>query len=364
MDGIDQPRLTYNVAVRARDHERRYEEYDEQSSGASSQETASRMQFQTSGALPPVSDDHAEPSPSASDRAYDDIPHQLVDIVRRGNEDDFVQMLDAYPSLQMPILAAIGRVHGTQVARTVGAKSKPTLDASPAKAPAKNPEGYDGGPIRVDSDQGVSDRSKVAGWDQVAAGVAREQSMPSHVRLPKSLVRELDRLWNETVRKDKEHGGNVVGGRDSYEFRQTHDKHDNQDTYNPDLSNVDGDHHVAIVHTHPTDNDSPDYVGFSDVDLAALVDEEQPLNILRSGTQTYMVARTKEFEALIDKNNDPEKLAELKIAIHQTYKAAYGAEKSAGSGEPSRVEAGVLAVCRKFHLIYYWGQGQDLHRVR
>lgn len=349
--------------MRTQEHERRHAELGDESSEASSEEMAPRMRFESGGALPAVNGEYRDPAPSASDRAYDDIPRELVDIVAGGNEDDLVHMLHAYPLLRTPILAAIGRAHGTQVAHGIGVKAAPVPDPSPAKTPARHPDGYDGGPIRVDADH-TNDRQKVAGFDQIAAGVGHEISAPSHVRLPKSLVAELDRLWHDTVRKNKEHGGNVVRSGGSYEFRQTHDKDDNHDTYHPDLGNVDGDKHVAIVHTHPTDKSSPDYVGFSDVDLAALVDESQPLNILRSGTQTYMVARTKEFEALIDKNNDPEHLGALRIAIHNTYKAAYDAEKAAGGGEPSRVEAGVIAVCRKFHLIYYWGQGQDLHRVR
>lgn len=78
-----------------------------------------------------------------------------------------------------------------------------------------------------------------------------------------------------------------------------------------------------------------------------------------------MISRTKEFDALVEKtNNDPEKLSELRIAMHETYKAAFQAEKDAGGGPASRVEKGLIAMCRKFHLIYYWGQGQDLHRVR
>jgi len=349
--------------VRSLEHEQQHARADAESPATSSSDAQSRTRFDDAGAVPDVGAGFSEPAPSASERAYDDIPNELVAIVAKGDEADLVQMLHAYPTLRSPILAAIGRAHGAPVAHRVGVKAAPTPDPTPATKTQAYPEGYDGGPIRVDPDH-ASDRQKVAGFDQIAAGVGREQAAPSHVRLPKSLVAELDRLWHDTVRKDKEHGGNVVRDGGSYDFRQTHDEDDNADTYHPDTDNLDGDRHVAIVHTHPTDTRSPDYVGFSDVDLAALVDESQPLNILRSGTQTYMVARTKEFEALIDKNNDPEQLSELRMAIHKTYNAAYQAAKAEDIGEPGRVEAGVIAVCRKFHLIYYWGQGQDLHRVR
>jgi hypothetical protein len=50
--------------------------------------------------------------------------------------------------------------------------------------------------------------------------------------------------------------------------------------------------------------------------------------------------------------------------MYDTYQAAFAAEGAAGGGPASQVEKGLIAMCRVFHLIYYWGHGQDLHRVR
>ncbi|NVB78895.1 MAG: hypothetical protein HOV81_10905 [Kofleriaceae bacterium] len=325
------------------------------------------------GAIPPVGGEFQSPGPSASERAYADdpmMPKELLDIVAKGDVSDLAQMLQAYPTLRQAILGAITRTHGAHTAQTVGQQTKkappqqaPVAETKPAKA---LPEGYDDGPIRIDEDH-ASDRSKMAAFDQIAVSHTPEASAPSHIRLPPTLVRTLDQLWAETQATNKEQGGNLVrtyGGK--YEFKRTHSSEDNEDSYEPDTKNVGRlDSHVGIVHTHPLDDKRPDGVTFGAVDIVGLVDEDQPLNILRSGINTYVISRTKEFDALVEKtNNDPEKLSELRMSMHTTYTAAFQAEKDAGGGPASCVEKGLIAMCRKFHLIYYWGQGQDLHRIR
>ncbi len=260
----------------------------------------------------------------------------------------------------------IGRTALFMLQQYLHPKSKPAQEAATTRTPTlRPPKGYDDGAIMVAPDH-ATDRAKIAGFDQVANSHTRVAAAPSHVRLPKSLVSELDGMWAESQATHREQGGNLVrtyGG--NYELNRTHDPSDDGNTYNPDTSNVGWlDRHAAIVHTHPLGPSEPDHVSFSNVDLEDLVDEDQPLNILRSGRQTYMVARTKEFDALIDKNNDPQQLFELKRAMRDVYDGAYQAEKRAGGSHPTAVEKGVIAVCRTFHLIYYWGQGQDLHRIR
>ncbi|HSD91215.1 MAG TPA: hypothetical protein VLB44_27015 [Kofleriaceae bacterium] len=347
-----------------RERQRGVEDH-EQPVSAPEPSTAGR--FRSDGPLPPVGGEFATPGPTASDLAYGDdrLPKELLDKVASADEPSLVSMLQAYPTIQGAIVNAIHRVHGPQVAHSV-VKSRPAEATATEGKTKALPEGYDGGPIRVDADH-ATDRQKVAGFDQVANSHTREAAAPSHVRLPPAVVRSLDEMWAESNTKNQEQGGNVVrtyGGH--YEMKRTHDSSDDSETYNVNTGNVGRfDHHVAIAHTHPVDKSSPDFVGFSIDDLVGIVDEEQPLNILRSGNQTYMISRTKEFDALVDKtNNDPEKLSDLRSAMRDTYMAALHAELQAGGSRSSSVEAGVIAVCRTFHLIYYWGQGQDLHRVR
>jgi hypothetical protein len=325
-------------------------------------------QFNTSGDLPAVGGEFATPGPSASDRAYDGLPRELVEKVAGADEASLVQMLAAYPLLRSPILSAIGNVHGQPTAQAIAKSSPQPTNAEKAKAKEskkKLPAGYDDGPIQVDSDN-TTDMQKVAGFNQIALSHVKEAHAPSHVRLPASVLEKLEDMSAEGQEKDQEQGGNLVrtyGGK--WELRQTHDDDNDNSTYNVDTSNVGRwSTHVGIVHTHPIDVESPYPVSFSSPDLVGLLDEDQPLNIVKSGNQIYMISRTREFDALLPKDNDPDKINELTFKMQDTWKAAYKAERENGGGHASAVEKGVIAVCRTFHLIYYWGQGQDLHRVR
>ena len=97
---------------------------------------------------------------------------------------------------------------------------------------------------------------------------------------------------------------------------------------------------------------------FSDDDLAGLVDESQNLDLLQSGSSRYMVARTKEFEALI-KDLDEEKLTTFRNKIRHTWRAAFD-----GTGTiQERSERATTATCRAFKLAYYRGTGGALTRV-
>ncbi len=73
-----------------------------------------------------------------------------------------------------------------------------------------------------------------------------------------------------------------------------------------------------------------------------------------------MLSKTKQFEELVSKtNNDETKLRALGAGMSTTYDEVFEHTKGTFS---ERVEAGILAVCRKFHLVYYEGKGGDLAR--
>jgi hypothetical protein len=328
---------------------------------------AQQRQFHSSGAVPAVASDVNAPGPSASERAYGGLPRELLDKVRSADEAGLGDMLRAYSPLGAPILTAIVNVHGQPTAQNV-AKAAPPPDAdSETTSEEKLPAGYDDGPIQVARDD-YSDMQKVAGWNQITTSVVKEAHAPDHIRLPASVLEQLADLAAEGNEKDQEQGGNLVktyGGK--WEIQQTHDEADDNESYNVDTSDVGlWARHVGIVHTHVIDEAHPYATSFSKPDMAQIVDEDQPLNIVQSGNQIYVISRTKEFNAMV--KDDPT----LEYKMQDTWKAAYDAEMgkarelevTAGQMQPAAVEKAVIAVCREFHLIYYWGQGQDLHRVR
>jgi hypothetical protein len=81
---------------------------------------------------------------------------------------------------------------------------------------------------------------------------------------------------------------------------------------------------------------------------------------LRSGVYTFVLAKTKQFNALVEPmNNEEDKLFAFAMRMKATYDAA--AQATPGT-LTEQVEAGVLAVCAAFHLVYYEGQGGELQR--
>jgi hypothetical protein len=154
-----------------------------------------------------------------------------------------------------------------------------------------------------------------------------------------------------------EQGGNVVqtyGGK--YKLRRGHGY--SGDAYDPDWHDVgSGETLAGVAHTHPT---KYDHETFGDVDIENMVDEEQPLKLLRSGPLTYVIARTREFDARVRQAEESDTTYELKHEIGKTYNDAVNATKGSW---PEQLEAGVIAVCRAFRLVYYEGKGSELARV-
>ena len=81
----------------------------------------------------------------------------------------------------------------------------------------------------------------------------------------------------------------------------------------------------------------------------------------KAGPFTFMLSKTRQFEALVAAtNNDESKLKALGAGMFAAYDEVL--DRMQGGEFSERVEAGILAVCRKFHLVYYEGQGGDLTR--
>jgi hypothetical protein len=120
---------------------------------------------------------------------------------------------------------------------------------------------------------------------------------------------------------------------------------------------------VALVHTHPYRDDKltgPRYGSFSAADLSYTPDEPQNLNILRSGPFTFLVARTRQFMQLVKKHEADDTTWELGKAMYDLHEQTY---KTTPGELAERVEAAVRTVCQTYHLLYYEGQGAELHRV-
>jgi hypothetical protein len=160
------------------------------------------------------------------------LPADFIAALAQGDPNFVAALLQSYPQLAEPIFAVLQRVRGNAFAQLVIAaasggpidsaiphvdgpdtpeavvKSAPQTPATETKSIGL-PEGYDGGPIRIDEDH-ASDRQKIDGFDQIANSYTHELGAPSHVRLPKAVVDALGDMWAESKAKNQEQGGNLV----------------------------------------------------------------------------------------------------------------------------------------------------------
>lgn len=198
------------------------------------------------------------------------------------------------------------------------------------------------------------------GFEQVSRAGLREGHAPSTVVLPEAVDQGLDDAAARAGEGEryKEQGGNILRNYDgSYEARQAEEG--NHNTFEPDYNDVGmTEELVGVMHTHRTYDDEPST--FSHADFASLTAEGQPLNFLRSGEMTFMIARTREFDQLVAKYEAMEKLDELERRIFDCWENVYDRTKGRHS---EKLEAATLAVCKEFHLVYYKGEGRELKRV-
>ncbi|HWU90345.1 MAG TPA: hypothetical protein VN253_23940 [Kofleriaceae bacterium] len=216
-------------------------------------------------------------------------------------------------------------------------------------------------PVRVaEAPMPVDRRRKIAGFEQIARGHLREAGAPEAIELPVSLVDALEKAWKDADASQVETGGNVVrtyGG--TYKLRRS--EGGTNRLFEADEHDVGwGETMIGIAHTHPYRKEGLDHGTFSDGDIVNLVDESEPLKFLRSGPFTYAIARTKEFEALVKRHEQAQRIDDLKKAMKKSYNDAFSAFHGAF---PDQLEAGVNAICKQFHLVYYQGQGAELRRV-
>lgn len=301
------------------------------------------------------------------------LPTSFVSMIEQANPDVVAALLQAYPQLSSPILEVVQKLRGNGFARLVTSHPlhRPTPDvetttpkdheAEPRSAPvtAKSPTTD---PARAKT----IDRQKTAAWDQIATATPDERATPTEIRLPPNIVEALEQAWRDTLKTttESEQGGNLVrGAGGGYDVRRR--ANDNARMFDQDDKDV-GHFQTLVgqVHTHPyrdeKDQVPEQFASFSDGDFDSLMRSDAHLSLLRSGPYTFVLAKTKQFNALVSATGDEEdKLQALAKRMTATYDKAVDSVKGRFS---EKIEAGVMAVCEQFHLVYYEGQGGDLTR--
>lgn len=203
-------------------------------------------------------------------------------------------------------------------------------------------------------------------FTSIALGRMHERMAPSSVRLPDAVVKGVQKAWEKSAKDGNEYGGNIVrtyGG--AYEMKHG-GQHSDDDEWMPNEKDTGfGGDMLGFVHTHPYHQEGYEFGTFSDADVANLCDYDTRLSIVRSGRYTFMLVKTKEFDEKmhreVESEKDPGRLVEKRERFKADMMRCWNAASNAHEGSfPDKLEAGVLAVCEKYHLVYYAGEGAQL----
>jgi len=308
------------------------------------------------------------------DRSISPLPPEFVAMIGGASPEVVGRMLHAHRQLTAPLMSVVQHIRGNAFAQQALAlasthplqKPEATDHPAPVAAPSHDGSATAQAPAGDPEMAKILERRKTAGWDQLATATPDERATPEHIRLPPNIVQALETAWQDSLKtkKETEQGGNLVHRyRGGYEVRRK--PNDNPGEFDQDDKDVGlGQTLVGQVHTHPyreeRDKVPEQFASFSDGDFDSLMRSDAHLSLLRSGPYTFMVAKTKQFEAMVDRlDNQEAKLFELAHQMTTVYDKAVDATKSSFS---EKIEAGVMAVCEQFHLVYYEGQGGELSR--
>lgn len=219
-------------------------------------------------------------------------------------------------------------------------------------------------PTRVAEAPQPPNRIPYQNWSSIVRSNAfPEQWAPRAVEIPAGVMEGLDAANANAQRTGLEYGGNVVRKGSSYRTRSG--GAGGKGSFEPDPGDLGrGESFVGTYHAHTRDEETNGYASFSDYDMSNMIDDNRRVSLLREGKNTHMLARTKEFEALIAQHandQDPEAFGDQ---MRGTYNTVY--TKVLGqnvANHEAAVEAAVQATARQYHLMYYSGQGANLQRV-
>jgi hypothetical protein len=217
----------------------------------------------------------------------------------------------------------------------------------------------------------MQQRRDQANWDNVALGSFHEKNLPDQFVVPDAVKRGIDKAYDDSIKSGYyERGGNIVKNYGSgYSTRQggdTYDDKKDEGTWAPNSKDVGvGQKLVGDYHSHAY-RDGREGT-FSEQDMAGMVDMDGRISMIRSGSKTFMLTKTREFDAMVKKtdDNDPEaannKLNAMKKEMMTYYNAAVAKSKARSDAE--KWEEAARATAAKYHLGYYQGTGTKLDRA-
>lgn len=215
-------------------------------------------------------------------------------------------------------------------------------------------------------ESGVVQRDKA--FDDATAKDLGEAAAPMEIELPKALEDGLADAWSKSMPegKSQEHAGILVKDKDGKYVWKAKKEAGESGSTTLNLEDVGKDETlIATAHTHPYDKDEGGFerVAFSGGDLGNLLAEDvRRMTVVRAAKAEFVATKTKEFDAMV-KDFDAAKKEAMRDDAAKVWQAAFDGAPDKADFE-AKVQLGVEAVCKKYHLAYYKGDtGKKLKRV-
>lgn len=203
-----------------------------------------------------------------------------------------------------------------------------------------------------------------AQYDAPGGNFVKLSDAPKNVEVPKVLNDGLADAWKDSFPggRSQEQGGLLVQKPDgTLEFRRG--AAGSTGAFSPNYKDLkDGETLIGVVHTHPYDATEGGHtnVSFSGADIANLVSRRDPMKMVQSGDGQFMVMRTQEFDARVNKLDDAGKQQ-----LYDDMKADYARVFSQDRDKftfAERNDRAAEAVAKKYDLAYYTGKNGALER--
>jgi hypothetical protein len=202
---------------------------------------------------------------------------------------------------------------------------------------------------------------------EALAAIPKLADAPAQISFPTVLTVGARYAMNNSFPggRSQEHGGLLVKNADgSWEFKRGEAGQSAMWTQNYD-DLEEGEVLVALLHTHPYDATEGGFthVSFSGQDLAMLVASDEPITVVQSGPGMFAVAKSKEFDDWISRYSWSQRDSIYRQMV-QHFEQTMQRAMNSGRSFPDAIDDAVVAVAKKYKLVYYKGEaGEALKRV-
>lgn len=201
--------------------------------------------------------------------------------------------------------------------------------------------------------------------DSLFRGASSKKDAPSSITIPDGLNEGSKGAWKDSFPggKEQEQGGILIRTKDG-EYKFIRGDPGTGGTWDVNYDDIGDNELVGTVHTHPYDSGDTD-VPFSKGDISFFFDSDlkaknmEEMMMVQSGDGQFMLARTAEFNKLVDGKSAAE-ISKLNGEMESTFDKAVADGKTNGLSFAARHDAAVKAVADKYNLLYYKGKDGNL----